>query len=103
MKKLLIALLLTTTLVLALPTEKDTAMAAYNPENDIYLEFTLPFDIPFLTEELAYYLFDIQEALHAYLREHHGIDLEYSYIWIVVNGKPVLAIDPPAYMVGDDD
>ncbi|WP_062353924.1 hypothetical protein [Bacillus kwashiorkori] len=99
MKKLVVTAFLVVMLTFAFPFGNNDAKAAYNPEHDIYLEFTLPFDIPFLTEELAYKMFNIQEAIHAYLREHHNIDLEYSYIWIVINGKVVLAIDPPHPMV----
>ena len=94
MKKIIASVLLVTMLAFVVPVNNQ-AEAAYNPERDIYLEFTLPFDIPFLTPALAYWLFDIQEAIHKYLRTHHNIDLEYAYIWIVINGKPVLAIDPP--------
>ncbi|MCU9615129.1 hypothetical protein OEV98_16455 [Caldibacillus lycopersici] len=94
MKKLIVSAVFVLLLAFALPLN-NKAEAAYNPENDIYLEFNLPFDIPFLTEDLAYRMFNIQEALQRYLREHHNIDMEYSYIWIVINGKVVLAIDPP--------
>lgn len=102
MKKLLVSVFFAVLLALALPSGNE-AEAAYNPELDVELRYYLPFDLPWLTEDLAWKMFDLQEAVHEYLRDNHDIDLEYGYIWVYLNDKLILAIDPPRYQINGEE
>jgi len=102
MKKILSSILIASFLVFALPTNND-ANAAYNPDGDIYVEINLSLlDWLKLSDVTGRLTFEAQENIHQWLRETYGIDIEYSYIWIVVNGYKVLAIDPPKPMFGTE-
>jgi hypothetical protein len=74
------------------------AYDSYNKDNDITI--SLQTDL-INAEDYAYgqYTFETQESLHEALYNESGQEVEHSYIWIYVNGVPVLAIDPPAVMM----
>lgn len=92
-------------LLLILSLQVKPAEAAYLPEYDQYIEVS--FDearqiadalgmegIP-LGEETAKITFDVQEKLIAKIEKIIGKEIDHYYIWLTVNGEPVLGIDPP--------
>lgn len=54
-------------------------------------------DIP-LGEETAQLSFNIQEAVIAKAEKLLNTEIDHYYIWLVVDGERVLAIDPPVPM-----
>jgi hypothetical protein len=81
------------------------AEAAYLSEYDKYVEvsyeeareiadlFGLE-DVP-LGEETAKLSFEMQEKLIAKIEKILNTEIDHYYIWLTVNGEPVLGIDPP--------
>lgn len=81
------------------------AEAAYLSEHDKYVEVSNEEarqladllglkDIP-LGEETAKLSFQYQEELIAKIETYFNIEIDHYYIWLTVNGEPVLGIDPP--------
>lgn len=101
MKKLLLvfSLVLSFSLV-SLPK----AEAEYLSQYDKYVEITpeqgaeiaklLGITQP-LSYQTALLTFNIQEAAIAKLETIIGKEIDHYYIWLTINGVPVLAIDPP--------
>lgn len=75
--------------------------AAYLPEYDKYIIIETngqrPEYFP-LDETTAKLMFNQQEAFIQKLEEQTGLKLDHSYIWVVVDGETILAIDPPVWM-----
>lgn len=38
--------------------------------------------------------FELQEAIHKNLNTTSGLEIDYYYIWIELDGQPILAVDP---------
>jgi type IV secretory pathway VirB10-like protein len=72
------------------------AGAAYVPENDITISISTGqnANLP-LNEQTANEMFEAQEAIHTTITETSGQEIDHSYIWIEVDGKKILAVDPP--------
>ncbi|MGC5328237.1 8-amino-7-oxononanoate synthase [Brevibacillus sp. SYSU BS000544] len=105
MKKLGVLL---TSLLLVVSLGFQEAKAAYLPEYDKYKE--VPEQkaraladamglkgIP-LGEETARLSFELQEKWIAELEEKSGREFDHCYVWLTVDGKVVLGIDPPTTM-----
>jgi MarR family transcriptional regulator, temperature-dependent positive regulator of motility len=71
--------------------------AAYLPEYDTYIKIETngKLDRFPLNESTAQAMFEYQEHIIAKIQEVTGKEIDHSYIWIVIDGKTVLAIDPP--------
>lgn len=107
MKKVLfsfVALLIFAISVAVTPTK-----AAYLPENDKYVEVSSEEaraiadllglkGVP-LGEETARLSFEIQEAMIAKIESIIKKEIDHYYIWLTVNGEPVLGIDPPVVLI----
>lgn len=85
------------------------AKAAYLPEYDKYIEVTYEDaryiadllgleDIP-LGEQTASVSFEMQEKTIKLIEERLGTEIDHYYIWLTVDGQPVLGIDPPVPML----
>jgi MarR family transcriptional regulator, temperature-dependent positive regulator of motility len=81
------------------------ADAAYIADDDIYIEVTAK-EARYLADlmglagielgkETADLSFQMQEKLIAKIERLLGIEINHYYIWLTINGVPVLAIDPP--------
>lgn len=68
---------------------------SYNSENDITLSLTVAEDEVQTSDETGQATFEAQEEAHQTFTDNSGEEVEHSYIWIEVNGKKVLAVDPP--------
>lgn len=106
MKKLGVLL---TAIMLIMSLGTGVAGAEYLPEYDKYIE--IPYDkartladavglknFP-LGEETAQKSFEFQEQLIANREAKTGKEIDHYYIWLTVNGVPVLAIDPPVALM----
>lgn len=82
-----------------------TAEAAYLPEYDKYVEVSYEDarkiadllglkDVP-LGEETARLSFEMQEKLIAKIEVILKTEIDHYYVWLTVDGQPVLGIDPP--------
>ncbi|CAG9607293.1 8-amino-7-oxononanoate synthase [Pseudoneobacillus rhizosphaerae] len=102
MKKLGLILM---ALMVSLVITVKPAEAAYKSENDIYVEVSVEEarkladlmgfkNVP-LGEQTAKLSFEAQEKLIAKLEKLLRIEIDHYYIWLTVNGEPVLGIDPP--------
>lgn len=80
----LISLLLTASL----------ALADYKPEGDITLSLTLAPKLVKPSGWTGTTSFALQEGLHQFITEGTGQSVDHFYVWIYVNGEPVLALDP---------
>ncbi|MFT8322979.1 MAG: 8-amino-7-oxononanoate synthase [Bacillus sp. (in: firmicutes)] len=85
------------------------AEAAYLPQYDKYVEVSYDQarqiadlvglkDVP-LGEKTAKLSFNTQEKVIAKIEKIIGKDIDHYYIWLTVNGVPVLGIDPPIPLV----
>ena len=85
------------------------AKAAYLPEYDKYIEVSYEGaryiadalglkNIP-LGEQTAQKSFEVQENTIKLIENRLGTEIDHYYIWLTVNGEPVLGIDPPLPMV----
>jgi hypothetical protein len=105
MKKfiLLLAALLVVVLITVTP-----ANAAYLSEHDKYIEVSYEDaryiadllglkGIP-LGDQTASMSFDIQENAIKTIENRLGTEIDHYYIWLTINGQPVLGIDPPVPM-----
>ncbi|MCE4050186.1 MULTISPECIES: 8-amino-7-oxononanoate synthase [Bacillaceae] len=102
MKKLVWSLL---AVILIVSLQVKPAEAAYLPEYDKYVEVTYDQarqiadllgmkNIP-LGEQTAKITFDVQEKVIAKIEKIIGKEIDHYYIWLTVDGQPVLGIDPP--------
>jgi hypothetical protein len=73
----------------------NSASAAYDPSGDIKVNVNILKDHIVLSDKTGEATFKLQENLHKALKSSTGIELNYSYAWINVNGFKILAIDPP--------
>ncbi|MGD8188388.1 8-amino-7-oxononanoate synthase [Brevibacillus ginsengisoli] len=102
MKKLGVVL---TSVMLVMSLGMGVAGAEYLPQYDKYIEIPIDKARHFadamglnkfpLGEETAQRSFQFQEALIAKREAKTGKEIDHYYIWLTVDGKPVLAIDPP--------
>ncbi|MFP7470997.1 8-amino-7-oxononanoate synthase [Niallia taxi] len=106
MKKLVWSLL---AVILIVSLQVKPAEAAYLPEYDKYVEVTYDQarqiadllgmkNIP-LGEQTAKLSFDVQEKIIAKIEKITGTEFDHYYIWLTVDGKPVLGIDPPIPLI----
>jgi len=91
--------------ILFLSFQIKPAEAAYLPEYDQYVEVSYDEarqiadllgmrDIP-LGEQTATISFNVQEKTIAKIEKIIGQEIDHYYIWLTVDGQPVLGIDPP--------
>jgi MarR family transcriptional regulator, temperature-dependent positive regulator of motility len=82
-----------------------SVQAAYLPEHDKYVEVSYEKarfiadlvglkDVE-LGEETAKITFNVQEAIIAKIEKALNTEIDHYYIWLTVDGEPVLGIDPP--------
>lgn len=74
-----------------------SASAAYLSTNDLTVNL-LPgsgLELPGDTGTVTY---DLQEGVHDTITDLTGVSVDHSYIWVEVDGEPVLAVDPPMPM-----
>ncbi|KAB2333455.1 8-amino-7-oxononanoate synthase [Bacillus mesophilum] len=94
-----------TAFLLAAVISVSSAEAAYLPEHDQYVEVTFEQarfiadlvglkDVE-LGEETARISFEVQEAIIAKIEKLLNTEIDHFYIWLTVNGEPVIGIDPP--------
>lgn len=74
------------------------ASAAYNSSGDWNLNLSVLQGQLKPTSTTGQTTFQLQEAVHNTLTNTTGLSVDHSYIWINVNGVPVLAVDPPRAM-----
>jgi hypothetical protein len=102
MKKLVWSLL---AVILIVSLQVKPAEAAYLPEYDKYVEVTYDQarqiadllgmkNIP-LGEQTAKLTFNTQEKIIAKIEKIIGKEIDHYYIWLTVDGQPVIGIDPP--------
>ncbi|MHA6260128.1 hypothetical protein ACXYMX_09450 [Sporosarcina sp. CAU 1771] len=60
-------------------------------DRTISLNTGLNLFVPFKTAERS---FKLQEAVHQNLKTTTGLEVDYFYIWIELDGQPILAVDP---------
>lgn len=95
--------------IVAISVAVSPAKAAYLSEYDKYIEVTPEQaraaadllglkNIP-LGEETAQMSFEIQEAFIAKLETILKTEIDHYYIWLTINGEPVLGIDPPVILL----
>lgn len=106
MKKVLLSMV--AVLIVAISIAVSPAKAEYLPEYDKYVEVSYEEareiadllgleGIP-LGEETARISFEVQEALIAKIETIIHKEIDHYYIWLTVNGEPVLGIDPPVIL-----
>ena len=73
------------------------AGARYVKESDktISLNTGLNLSIPFNTGQKS---FKLQESIHKNLKKTTGIEIDYFYIWLEVDGQTILGVDPARFM-----
>lgn len=71
--------------------------AEYLPQYDTYIEISTNGNLEHfpLDSSTAQAMFEHQETVHDKVTEITGKDVDHSYIWIVLDGEPILALDPP--------
>jgi MarR family transcriptional regulator, temperature-dependent positive regulator of motility len=85
------------------------AEAAYLKEYDVYVEVT-PEEARYLAdlmglkgiplgEETAKLSFEMQEKLINKLERLFNTEIDHYYIWLTIDGKKVLGIDPPIPLI----
>lgn len=72
------------------------ASASYNPQYDRTINLKLPIDVQL--EGTAELTFNLQQSVQQTISNTTGLSIDYYYIWINVNDKPVVAIDPAKFM-----
>lgn len=107
MKKLLLSIV--TLLVFAMSVAISPVKAEYMSEHDKYIEVTteqaqaaaelLGLENFPLNEETAQMSFELQEELIEEMEALLGTEIDHYYIWLTINGEPVLAIDPPVVLI----
>jgi MarR family transcriptional regulator, temperature-dependent positive regulator of motility len=107
MKKVLLPLV--AILLFATSIAVSPAKAAYLPEYDKYVEVSYEEaraiadlvglkNVP-LGAETAKITFDVQEEFIAKVEKILKTEIDHYYIWLTVNGVPVLGIDPPIVLI----
>lgn len=107
MKKALLSMV--AVLIVTISIAVSPAKAAYLPEYDQYVEVSYEEaraiadlvglkDVP-LGEETARITFEVQEAAIAKIESIIKREIDHYYIWLTVNGQPVLGIDPPVILL----
>ncbi|SHP74585.1 Uncharacterised protein [Mycobacteroides abscessus subsp. abscessus] len=106
MKKVLFSMI--AVLIVAISIAVSPAKAAYLSEYDRYIEVTpeqaraaadlLGLENIPLGEETAQMSFELQEAFIAKLETILKTEIDHYYIWLTINGEPVLGIDPPVIL-----
>jgi MarR family transcriptional regulator, temperature-dependent positive regulator of motility len=107
MKKVLLAMV--AILIVSISFAISPAKAAYLPEYDKYVEVSYEEaraiadllglqGVP-LGEETAKLSFELQEAMIAKIESIINREIDHYYIWLTVNGEPVLGIDPPVVLI----
>jgi len=106
MKKVLLSMI--AVLIVAISIAVSPAKAAYLSEYDRYIEVTpeqaraaadlLGLENIPLGEETAKLSFELQEAFIAKLETILNTEIDHYYIWLTINGEPVLGIDPPVIL-----
>lgn len=79
---------------LGLSLTSGAALADYCPQNDLTLSLNAAPSLLSFSGSTGSTTFALQEAVHNTISQSTGTSVNHSYIWIMVNGKPVLAIDP---------
>lgn len=69
--------------------------AAYDSSGDIILNVNLMEDNLQFSDSTGEQSFQLQEDAHSTLTKSSGQEVDHSYVWIKINGKKVLAVDPP--------
>jgi MarR family transcriptional regulator, temperature-dependent positive regulator of motility len=106
-KKVLISIV--AVLIFAISVAISPVKAAYLPQYDKYVEVSYEEaraiadlvglkGIP-LGEATANKSFEVQEAIIAKIESIIHREIDHYYIWLTVNGQPVLGIDPPIVML----
>ena len=94
MKKtgLLFAAILVSLILFASP-----GSAEYLSENDTYIEINTNGNLEHfpLDDSKAQSMFEHQESIRDNVEQITGRDVDHSYIWIVLDGKTIVAADPP--------
>jgi MarR family transcriptional regulator, temperature-dependent positive regulator of motility len=96
-------------LIFAISVAVSPAKAAYLPEYDKYIEVSYEEaraiadliglkGVP-LGDETAKLSFEIQEAMIEKIEYIINKEIDHYYIWLTVNGEPVLGIDPPVVLI----
>lgn len=107
MKKVLFSFV--SLLIFTISIAVSPAKAAYLPEYDKYVEVSYEEaraiadllglkGVP-LGEETAKLSFEIQEAMIEKIESIINKEIDHYYIWLTVNGEPVLGIDPPVVLI----
>jgi hypothetical protein len=107
MKKVILSMV--AVLIFAISVAVSPAKAAYLSEYDKYIEVTpeqaraaadlLGLENIPLGEETAKISFEVQEAMIAKIETIINKEIDHYYIWLTVNGQPVLGIDPPIVLI----
>lgn len=71
-----------------------SALADYQPEHDISVNVELAPELIQTDGSTGESSFAAQEGAHSTLTQSTGQSVSHYYIWIYLNGKPVLAVDP---------
>lgn len=106
MKKVLLSMV--AVLIIAISISVSPAKAAYLSQYDQYVEVSYEEarqiadlvglkGIP-LGEETARISFEVQESVIAKIETIIHKEIDHYYIWLTVNGEPVLGIDPPVIL-----
>jgi len=69
-----------------------SSAATYSSSDDQHINLTLPVSVPKLnTGNLT---FNLQQSLYTNVINPTGLSFNYFYLWVTVNGDPILAVDP---------
>ncbi|MCL6547563.1 MAG: hypothetical protein K6T30_01485 [Alicyclobacillus sp.] len=71
-----------------------TTSTGYNSSGDTYVNLSTGGTSP-LGSSLGTFTFNTQESLYSTT----GTSLDHDYVWLEVDGQPVLALDPPSPMI----
>lgn len=69
-----------------------TAGAEYRSDKDFTLNLSAPVSVSGGSTAAA--SFETQESVHQAVTETTGTSVDHSYVWVSVNGDPLLAVDP---------
>ncbi|HLN64388.1 MAG TPA: hypothetical protein VK464_22945 [Symbiobacteriaceae bacterium] len=69
-----------------------TAGAEYRSDQDVTIDLSAPVSVA--GDSTAATSFETQEAAHEAVTETTGTSVDHSYVWVSVNGDPLLAVDP---------
>ena len=94
MKKLLLMLAI---VVMLQPLMAGEAGARYVQEANKKISINTGLNL-FSSLKTAKWSFELQEAVHDNLKTTTGLEIDYYYIWIEVDGQSILAVDPARAM-----